>query len=297
MRHLLTIDDLTPTDINQIFCKTQDYLAQKLNKTLTNKIVMNVFLEHSTRTLTSFEIAAKKLGAHVINILAQSSSIKKGESIEDTFSTLKNINPDLIVIRAPNSGVPLMIAQNPDHSIIINAGDGTNEHPTQALIDAFTIKSLKGNISDLKIAICGDVLHSRVAHSNIKLLNILGAEVRVISPPNLSLMHLPPNIMRFNDLNQGLHEVDVIIVLRLQDERMNHQYVASKNEYFRIYGIDRKKATHAKADVIILHPGPINRGVEVSSEVADSNLSAILKQVQFSVPVRQAVFDFFASCP
>ncbi|MBQ4874715.1 MAG: aspartate carbamoyltransferase catalytic subunit [Rickettsiaceae bacterium H1] len=293
MKHLLTIDDLNVKDVEEIFCKAQYYLT-KTSQCLSGKFVANVFFEHSTRTLTSFEISAKMLGANTINIIPQASAIKKGESISDTFSTLNKIKPDIIVIRSHNSGIPFAIAKKND-SIIINAGDGLNEHPTQALIDAFTIKSLKDKIEGIKVAICGDTLHSRVAHSNIKLLSILGAKINIISPPTLSLNNFSCKVSKFNNIIKGIEDVDVIMVLRLQYERMKGSYVPSKQEYFKIYGIDNEKLSHAKKDVIVMHPGPINRGIEIGSEVADGEKSAIPKQVALGIPIRQSVFDFLVS--
>ena len=293
MRHLVTIDDLNTKEVAEIFYLAERYLA-KVSNCLSGRIVLNVFFESSTRTANSFEIAAKKLGASVINLSKSSVAMKKGESVSDTFDTLNNIAPDCIVVRVDNSGIPFTMVDKA-RSIIINAGDGCNEHPTQALIDAFTIRSLTGRVSGRKVAICGDILHSRVAHSNIKLLNMLGAEVRIISPPCLIPSNVPNRVMKFNNFKDGLKDIDVIMVVRLQYERMKGSFVPSKKEYYKIYGIDSDKLKYAKDDVIVMHPGPINRGVEISSEVADSNHSAILKQVKFSIPVRQAVFDFLFS--
>ncbi len=293
MRHLITISDLQKQDVYAIFSKAEYYLTNS-TECLYNKSVINLFFETSTRTLTSFAIAAQKLRASVINMPVQFSALKKGESIADTIATLHSISPEFIVIRSGNSGIPFMAAQE-SRSSIINAGDGCNEHPTQALIDAFTIKSLFGDLNGLEVAICGDVLHSRVAHSNIKLLTLLGARVRVIAPPTLLPQHLPDGVKKYNNVLDALKNVDVIMVLRLQYERMKKSYVASSAEYYKCYGIDVTKLECAKGSAVIMHPGPINRDIEISSEVADNNHSVILKQVKFSVPIRQAIFDFLSS--
>ncbi len=293
MKHLLTVSDLNRDDIHKIFSLANQYLTSH-SDCLSGKTVINIFFEHSTRTLTSFEIAAKKLGAQVINFSALNSSIKKGESVLDTFSTIQRVSPDCIVIRAPKSGIIHQMSRV-SNCAMINAGDGCHEHPTQSLIDAFTILQLKKNISGLRIAICGDILHSRVAHSNIKLLSYLGAEVRIISPPNFMLPNLPNNVIVCQDFSKCLKDVDVIMVLRLQYERMNSDYIHSASEYFKHYGITQERLSHAKDNVIVMHPGPINRGVEISSNVADSIYSAISEQVKFSVPVRQAIFNFVTS--
>lgn len=295
MKHLLSIEDLNNQDVGDLFHIATKYLNET-SQILLGKTIINVFFENSTRTLTSFEIAAKKLGGRVINISVPHSSMKKGETIADTIATLVEIKPDFVIIRSSYSGVIQSLLNARMNCVFINAGDGYHEHPTQALIDAFTILSLKKKLSGLKVAICGDILHSRVSHSNIILLSKLGAEVRVISPPNLSLKYLHAGVKVFDDIQECLKDVDVIIVLRLQYERMKGTYVSSQAEYYKMYGIDHQKISYAKQDVIVMHPGPINRGVEISSEIADSDRhSAILKQVEFSIPMRQAVFDFFNS--
>ena len=292
MKHLLTVDSLNEEDIHTIFFLAKKFLRES-SQCLLGKTIVNVFFENSTRTLTSFEIAAKKLGGQVINFSSSSSSIHKGESIADTIYTINQMSPDFIVVRAAHSGVihPLT---NSINCSIINAGDGCNEHPTQGLIDAFTIQQLKGTIAGLKIAICGDILHNRVAHSNIKLLSYLGAEVRIVSPPNFILPNLPDNVIVYQKVEECFKAVDVIMILRLQYERMKSAYVHSQSEYFKIYGLNQTRLSCAKDDVIVMHPGPINRGIEISSDVADNNHSAILEQVKFSVPVRQAIFNFLA---
>ena len=275
------------------------YLASKFSKNfekskekydyLKNKTCINLFFENSTRTRTSFELAGKKLGADILNISVSSSAIKKGETLIDTAMTLNAMQPDIIVVRHPDAGAVQLLSEKVNCSII-NAGDGPHEHPTQALLDALTIMKRKKNISGLKIAICGDILHSRVARSNIHLLNTLGGQVRVIAPPTLipyGIKNLGVEI--FHDMKEGLSDVDIIIMLRLQLERMSGSYVPSIREYFRFYGLDRNKLSYARNDALILHPGPMNRGVEIDTELADDiDRSAIFEQVQMGVAVRMA---------
>ena len=293
-KHLLGIQGLNPPEINYLL-----YLAAKFSKNfekskekfdyLKNKTCINLFFENSTRTRTSFELAGKKLGADILNISVSSSAIKKGETLIDTAMTLNAMQPDIIVVRHPDAGAVQLLSEKVNCSII-NAGDGPHEHPTQALLDALTIMKRKKNISGLKIAICGDILHSRVARSNIHLLNTLGGQVRVIAPPTLipyGIENLGVEI--FHDMKEGLSDVDIIIMLRLQLERMSGSYVPSIREYFRFYGLDRNKLSYARNDALILHPGPMNRGVEIDTELADDiDRSAIFEQVQMGVAVRMA---------
>ena len=293
--HLLAIEGLTPPDLNYLL-DLSDHFAMHLDKEnseklnyLKNKICINLFFENSTRTRTSFELAGKKLGADMLNISVASSAIKKGETLIDTAMTLNAMQPDVLVVRHQDAGAVQLLSEKVNCGVI-NAGDGPHEHPTQALLDALTIKKRKGKISGLKVAICGDIMHSRVARSNIHLLSTLGAETRVIGPATL----IPKNIESlgvkvFYEMKSGLKNVDIIIMLRLQLERMSGSFVPSIREYFRFYGLDREKLNYADENALILHPGPMNRGVEIDSELADDlDRSAIFEQVQMGVAVRMA---------
>ena len=293
--HLLGIEGLTPPDLNYLL-DLSDHFAMLLDKEnseklnyLKNKICINLFFENSTRTRTSFELAGKKLGADMLNISVASSAIKKGETLIDTAMTLNAMQPDILVVRHQDAGAVKLLAEKVNCGVI-NAGDGPHEHPTQALLDALTIKKRKGRISGLKVAICGDIMHSRVARSNIHLLNTLGAEVRVIGPATLIPKDIEPlGVKVFYEMKSGLENVDIIIMLRLQLERMSGSFVPSIREYFRFYGLDREKLNFANSDALILHPGPMNRGVEIDSELADDlDRSAIFEQVQMGVAVRMA---------
>ena len=293
--HLLGIEGLTPPDLNYLLDLSDHFVmhldrenSEKLNY-LKNKICINLFFENSTRTRTSFELAGKKLGADMLNISVASSAIKKGETLIDTAMTLNAMQPDVLVVRHQDAGAVKLLAEKVNCGVI-NAGDGPHEHPTQALLDALTIKKRKGRISGLKVAICGDIMHSRVARSNIHLLNTLGAEVRVIGPATLIPKNIEPlGVKVFYEMKSGLENVDIIIMLRLQLERMSGSFVPSIREYFRFYGLDREKLNFAKPDALILHPGPMNRGVEIDSELADDlDRSAIFEQVQMGVAVRMA---------
>ena len=293
-KHILSIKDLSIKDINNILAKAEKFLNKKNKKknSFSNKNIINLFFEDSTRTLTSFELAGKQLGASVINMSIATSSIKKGETLIDTAMTLNAMDPDILIVRHNMSGVPYLLSEKVNCSVI-NAGDGSNEHPTQALLDALTIKRHKKKISGLEVAILGDVLHSRVARSNIYLLNKLGAEVRIICPPTL----LPPNIEDlgvkvFKNLEDGLNNVDIIMVLRIQKERMSGSFVPSEKEFFRFWGLDRKKLNNAKKNALVMHPGPINRGIEIDSDVADDiGRSLILEQVRLGVAIRMSIID------
>ena len=294
-KHLLGIEGLEPNSINYLLNVSQDFVeklsinSQSKFDYLKNKTCINLFFENSTRTRTSFELAGKKLGADILNISVSSSSIKKGETLIDTAMTLNAMQPDIIVVRHHDAGAVKLLSEKVNCGVI-NAGDGPHEHPTQALLDALTIIRRKKQISGLKIAICGDIMHSRVARSNIHLLNTLGAEIRVIGPATL----MPKNIESlgvkvFYNMKNGLKDVDIIIMLRLQLERMSGSFVPSIREYFRFYGLDREKLNYAKNDALILHPGPMNRGVEIDSELADDlDRSAIFEQVRMGVAVRMA---------
>ena len=293
-KHILSIKDLSIKDITDILTKAERFLNKrnKIKRSFSNKNIINLFFEDSTRTLTSFELAGKQLGASVINMSIATSSIKKGETLIDTAMTLNAMDPDILIVRHNMSGVPYLLSEKVNCSVI-NAGDGSNEHPTQALLDALTIKRHKKRISGLEVAILGDVLHSRVARSNIYLLNKLGAKVRVICPPTL----LPPNIEDlgvkvFKNLEDGLNNVDIIMVLRMQKERMSGSFVPSEKEFFKFWGLDRKKLNNAKKNALVMHPGPINRGIEIDSDVADDiGRSLILEQVKLGVAIRMSIID------
>jgi aspartate carbamoyltransferase catalytic subunit len=296
-RHLLGIEGLSAEEITRLLDLSQTYAEQpkddpRARALLRGRTVMNLFFENSTRTLTSFELAAKRLGADVINMAVGTSSIKKGETLLDTAMTLNAMGPDVMIVRHPESGAVSLLSQKVDGAVV-NAGDGRHEHPTQALLDALTIRRRRGKIQGLIVAICGDVLHSRVARSNIHLLTKLGAKVRVIAPTTL----LPSQIDKmgvevFTDMRKGLKDADVVMMLRLQLERMQGAYVPSIREYFHFFGLDYEKLEVAKPDAIIMHPGPMNRGVEIDSELADDiNRSVIREQVEMGVAVRMACLD------
>ena len=293
-RHLLGIEGLSPAEITELLNLADAYVdlnrqVDKKQSVLRGRTQINVFFESSTRTRTSFELAGKRLGADTINMSIEGSSIKKGETLIDTAMTLNAMHPDVLVVRHSESGAVELLSQKVDCAVI-NAGDGSHEHPTQALLDALTIRRRRGTLAGLRIAICGDVLHSRVARSNIHLLTAMGAEIRVIAPPTL----LPPNAERlgvtpFTDMKAGLDGCDIIMMLRLQTERMNGSFVPSVREYFRFFGLDREKLGLAKDDALVMHPGPMNRGVEIDTEIADDiDRSLIREQVEMGVAVRMA---------
>jgi aspartate carbamoyltransferase catalytic subunit len=298
-RHLLGIEGLNHLDIEALLDRADAYVAlsrqvEKKTATLRGRTQINLFFEPSTRTQASFELAGKRLGADVMNMSVASSSVKKGETLIDTAATLNAMRPDIIVVRHHAAGAVHLLARKVGCSVV-NAGDGAHEHPTQALLDALTIRRNKGRIMGLTVAICGDILHSRVARSNIILLNVLGAKVRLIAPSTL----LPAGIERmgvevFTDMNKGLEGADIVMMLRLQLERMHGAFVPSSKEYFRYFGLDREKLQRAQPDALVMHPGPMNRGVEISSEVADGAQSLIREQVEMGVAVRMAVLDALA---
>ena len=296
-KHLLSIKDLTEREIKVILNDANKFLLKKkLNKNLLKKIkgknIINLFFEDSTRTLTSFELAGKQLGASVINMSVATSSIKKGESLIDTAMTLNAMNPDILILRHNMSGVPYLLSEKVNCSVI-NAGDGSNEHPTQALLDALTIMRNKNRISGLEVAIMGDVLHSRVARSNIYLLNKLKAKVRIICPPTLLPSGIEEmNVKVYKNIHEGLENVDIVMVLRIQKERMQGSFVPSEKEFFKFWGLDRDKLNKAKKNALVMHPGPINRGIEIDSDVADDiGRSLILEQVRLGVAVRMSVIN------
>jgi aspartate carbamoyltransferase catalytic subunit len=299
-RHLLGIEGLSPHDIEALLALSEEQVevsrqVEKKKATLRGRTQINLFFEPSTRTQSSFELAGKRLGADVMNMSVASSSVKKGETLIDTAMTLNAMRPDIIIVRHHAAGAVHLLARKVDCSVV-NAGDGAHEHPTQALLDALTIRRNKGRIAGLLVTICGDILHSRVARSNIILLQALGARVRLIGPRTL----LPPQAERlgvevFTDMRQGLKGADIIIMLRLQRERMNGSFVPSVKEYFRYWGLDQEKLALAQPDALVMHPGPMNRGVEISSEVADGAQSLIREQVEMGVAVRMAVLEALAT--
>ena len=289
---------LHPPEIDHLLDLAESYaLLNRSGKTqrdlLRGRTLINLFFEDSTRTRTSFELAGKRLGADVINMSVSSSSVNKGETLLDTAGTLNAMHCDLLVVRHDQSGAPSLLAQKVD-AAVINAGDGLHEHPTQALLDALTIRRRRGRLEGLTVAICGDVLHSRVARSNIHLLTTMGSRVRVVGPPTL----IPAAAERlgvtvFNDMDAGLDGADIVMMLRLQKERMSHGgQVPSAREYFRFFGLDAARLARAAPDALVMHPGPMNRGVEIDSAVADDpNRSLIREQVEMGVAVRMAVLD------
>ena len=296
-RHLLAIEGMHPPAIQSLLDLADNYVllnrsGKTQRDTLRGRTLINLFFEDSTRTRTSFEIAGKRLGADVINMSVSTSSVNKGETLLDTAATLNAMNCDLLVMRHGQSGAPNLLAQKVS-SAVINAGDGTHEHPTQALLDALTIRRRRGSLEGLVVAICGDVLHSRVARSNIHLLLAMNSRVRVVGPPTL----IPAEAARlgvevFHDMARGLAGADVVMMLRLQRERMTAGLVPSEREYFRFFGLDAAKLAHAKPNAIVMHPGPMNRGVEIDSAVADDPVRSVVReQVEMGVAVRMAVLD------
>ena len=298
-RHLLGIQDLSISDIKLILSESKKFISlnRSSNKkidVLRGKTQINLFFEPSTRTQISFELAGKRLGADVMSMNITNSAIKKGETLIDTAMTLNAMHPDIIVIRHQDSGACNLLSQKVNCSVL-NAGDGRREHPTQALLDALTIINRKEKIDGLKIAICGDILHSRVARSNIYLLNMLGAEVNIIAPSNL----IPNDIERlgvniFTDMKKGIKDCDIVMMLRLQNERMTSSFLSSNREYYEYYGLTPEKLENAKKDALIMHPGPMNRGIEIDTHLADDiNKSVIKEQVELGVAVRMACLKIF----
>jgi len=299
-RHLLGIEQLRPEEITTILDLAEEYVAlnrgnKKHSDVLSGLTQINMFFENSTRTQASFELAGKRLGADVMNMAMQASSVKKGETLIDTALTLNAMHPDLLVVRHPHSGAVDLLAQKVNCAVL-NAGDGRHEHPTQALLDALTIRRAKGRLHRLSIAICGDIAHSRVARSNIMLLGKMENRIRLIGPPTL----MPSGIEEFgvevfDNMDEGLKDVDVVMMLRLQKERMDGGFIPSEREYYHRYGLDAEKLSHAKPDAIVMHPGPMNRGVEIDSDIADDiNRSVIQEQVEMGVAVRMAAMDLLA---
>ena len=299
-KHLLGIEGLAQSAILEILDKAEKYadLNLKTHKrvdVLAGLTQINMFFENSTRTQASFELAGKRLGADVMNMQVHGSSIKKGETLVDTALTLNAMRPDLLVVRHPHSGAVDLLSQKVNCSVI-NAGDGQHEHPTQALLDALTIRRAKGRLHRLNIAICGDIAHSRVARSNLLLLGKMENRIRLIGPPTL----MPSQISEFgvevyHDMHAGLRDVDVVMMLRLQKERMDGGFIPSVREYFQRYGLDYKKLSHAKDDAIVMHPGPMNRGVEIDGDIADDvTRSVIQEQVEMGVAVRMTIMELLS---
>ncbi len=294
---LLGIEELTPTQIRAILDRARLFKpiqtqGRKLDR-LRGKTIIHLFFESSTRTRLSFELAARRLGADTVSITAQASSVQKGESLLDTLNTLAAMQPDAIVMRHSASGAPHFLARHLE-TPILNAGDGMHEHPTQALLDAFTILEYRPSLQGLKVAIIGDIAHSRVARSNIHLLSKFGAQVVLCGPPTLlpaDLLRLSPCVCLRYDMDEAISGADVIMMLRVQLERQNEVYFPSSHEYFHFYGLRLDHLQKAKPDAIVMHPGPINRGREIASEVADFPRSVILNQVQNGIAVRMAVLD------
>jgi len=298
-KHLLGIQDLSISDVNLILNQAKQFINLNKSKnkkleTLRGKTQINLFFEPSTRTQSSFELAGKRLGADVMSMNIVNSAIKKGETLIDTAMTLNAMHPDLIVIRHQDSGACNLLSQKVNCSVI-NAGDGRREHPTQALLDALTIIEKKEKIQGLKIAICGDILHSRVARSNIYLLTMLGAEVNIVSPTNLMPEDIEKfGVKKFSDMKKGLKDCDIVMMLRLQNERMTSSFLSSNREYYEYYGLTQDKLSCAKDDALIMHPGPMNRGIEIDTNLADDiNRSVIKEQVELGVAVRMACLKIF----
>ena len=297
--HLLGIEGLSREEILGLLDLAENFveLNRQIDKkqvSLRGRTLINLFFEVSTRTQASFELAGKRLGADVMNMTVGSSSMRKGETLIDTAITLNAMHPDIIVVRHHAAGAVELLAQKVDCSVI-NAGDGAHQHPTQALLDVLTIRRAKGRVAGLTVAICGDILHSRVARSNINVLNTMGARVRIVAPSTL----LPPAAERlgaevFTCMNAGLEGADIVMMLRLQRERMQGSYVPSTREYFHFFGLDHEKLARAKPDALIMHPGPMNRGVEIASTIADHSRSVIRDQVEMGVAVRMAVLEAMA---
>jgi aspartate carbamoyltransferase catalytic subunit len=300
-RHFLSITDLDPVQVADLLSLAEGFVSLNRQKSkkldlLKGRTLINLFFEASTRTQSSFELAGKRLGADVVNMSPRASSIVKGETLVDTAVTLNAMQPDILVVRHGSSGAASLLSQKVSCSVV-NAGDGQHEHPTQALLDALSIRRAFGHVDGLTIAICGDVLHSRVARSNIALLTMLGANVRVVGPPTL----MPADVFRWGvevhaDMKAGIAGVDVVMMLRLQLERMQGALVPSMREYFRLWGLDREKLALAAPGVRVMHPGPMNRGVEIDSDVADDlAVSLIQDQVEMGVATRMAILASLAA--
>ncbi len=295
--HLVETADLNKEEIEFILNASKKYISfnkQRIKKSnlLEGRTIFNLFFEDSTRTRTSFEVAAKRLGADIINVAVKDSSINKGETLLDTMTTINSMNPDILIVRHPEEGISKKISSTVNASVI-NAGDGSHEHPTQALLDALTIKNKFNSFAKLQIAICGDILHSRVARSNITILSKLGAKINVIGPKKW----LPKNIKKlpvkiFNDMEKGLQNCDIVMMLRIQKERIVEKIMPNQKTYFKKYGLDYKKLKYANKNAFVMHPGPMNRGVEIDSKLADDiTRSLIQEQVAMGVAIRMACLE------
>ncbi len=298
-KHLLGIQDLSISDVKTILLESKNFIALNKSKNkkidiLRGKTQINLFFEPSTRTQSSFELAGKRLGADVMSMNITNSAIKKGETLIDTAMTLNAMHPDIIVVRHQDSGASNLLSQKVNCAVL-NAGDGRREHPTQALLDALTIMEKKNKIEGLKIAICGDILHSRVARSNIYLLNMLGADINIVAPSNLMPKDLEKfGVNTFTNMKEGVKDCDIVMMLRLQNERMTSSFLSSNREYYEYYGLTPDKLEKAKSDAIIMHPGPMNRGIEIDTKLADDiNKSVIKEQVELGVAVRMACLKLF----
>ncbi len=300
-RHLLGVDGLNRLEVEDLLAHAKAFIdvnrrADKKQTTLRGRTQINLFFEASTRTQSSFEIAGKRLGADVMNMSVSASAVSKGETLLDTAATLNAMRPDLLVVRHAASGAVALLAKKVDGSVV-NAGDGAHEHPTQALLDALTLLERLGSLENLTVTICGDILHSRVARSNVILLQLLGARVRLVAPPTL----LPHGVETwgaeiFTDMDAGLKDAHVVMMLRIQTERMDGAYLPSLREYYRYYGLDHRRLEAARPGALVMHPGPMNRGVEIDSTLADDpQLSLINTQVEMGVAVRMAVLDRLAN--
>ncbi|SEK24023.1 aspartate carbamoyltransferase catalytic subunit [Jannaschia helgolandensis] len=300
-RHLLGIEPLHPSEIIALLDRADHYAeatraGHKHGDALAGLTQINMFFENSTRTQASFEIAGKRLGADVMNMAMQASSLKKGETLIDTALTLNAMRPDLLVVRHPQSGAVNLLAEKVNCAVL-NAGDGKHEHPTQALLDALTIRRAKGRLHRLTVAICGDIAHSRVARSNLILLGKMENRVRLVGPPTLMPAQIDQLGVEVTDnMAEGLKGADVVMMLRLQKERMDGGFIPSEREYYHRFGLDAEKLSHAKPDAIVMHPGPMNRGVEIDGTLADDiNRSVIQEQVEMGVAVRMAAMDLLAA--
>jgi len=295
--HLINSKDLKKEDIECLLNESDKYIEFnkqniKKSKILKGRMIFNLFFEDSTRTRTSFEVAAKRLGADLINVALKDSSINKGETLLDTMTTINSMNPDVIVVRHPDEGISDKISKIVK-ACVINAGDGSNEHPTQALLDALTIKKKFGSFKNLKIAICGDIIHSRVARFNIEILTTLGSKINVIGPKKLIPDDIDKlNIKVFTNMKEGLNNCDIVMMLRIQKERILGKIIPSESEYFKKFGLDYLKLDYAKKNAFVMHPGPMNRGVEIDSMLADDiTRSLIQEQVSMGVAIRMACLE------
>ena len=298
-KHLLGIQDLSISDVKLILDEAKKFISLNKSKNkkldiLRGKTQINLFFEPSTRTQSSFELAGKRLGADVMSMNITNSAIKKGETLIDTAMTLNAMHPDIIVVRHQDSGASNLLSQKVNCSVL-NAGDGRREHPTQALLDALTIIEKKKKIEGLRIAICGDILHSRVARSNIFLLNMLGAEVNIVAPTNLMPKDIEKfGVKTFSNMKEGVKDCDIVMMLRLQNERMSSSFLSSNREYYEYYGLTPDKIQYAKEDALIMHPGPMNRGIEIDTNLADDIIKSVIKeQVELGVAVRMACLKIF----